>query len=119
MSVKRCRREVDSEEFAGWMAYAELEPFGPLREDERAGVIAALTANVNRDSKHKPVPFVATDFFPKHPIDAALEAAEAELEAPSEQTLAAKLTAWAAVMADNGRAPAARSELLAKNKKET
>lgn len=25
-----------------WMAYAELEPFGPLRDDLRAGVVASL-----------------------------------------------------------------------------
>lgn len=30
------------------MAYDQLEPFGEERADERAGVVAALIANVNR-----------------------------------------------------------------------
>jgi Protein of unknown function (DUF4035) len=103
MSVRRAQLEIDSGEFSEWMAYAALEPFGPIREDERAGVVASVTANVNRDSKTKRDPFVSTDFFPRHPIDEdeneeALKDAE-----PVEVDLAAKLKAWAAVMADNGR----------------
>lgn len=45
------------------LAYAKLEPFGPLSDDFRAGQIAAIVANVNRDSKRSPEPFLARDFF--------------------------------------------------------
>lgn len=31
--------------FAEWVAYAQLEPFGPLREDLRAGLIVASNFN--------------------------------------------------------------------------
>jgi Protein of unknown function (DUF4035) len=46
-----------------WMAYARLEPFGPLREDHRAGTLAALLANINRDRKAQPDAFRPGDFF--------------------------------------------------------
>ncbi|MCC6426284.1 MAG: hypothetical protein IT435_05635 [Phycisphaerales bacterium] len=34
------------------------------RLDQRAGVLAALIANVNRDSKRRRKPFVPADFYP-------------------------------------------------------
>lgn len=106
MSVRRAQLEIGSAEFAEWMAFAALEPFGPLRDDDRIGVLAALTANVNRDTKRRPEPFTPTDFFPRHPDDA--EGAQAEQQQPD---LASKLTAWAAAMRDN---EPARSELRPK-----
>lgn len=36
---------MDSSEFVGWLAYQRIEPFGPLQEDYRAGVLAALLYN--------------------------------------------------------------------------
>lgn len=46
-----------------WQAYSELEPFGPLRDDQRAGRIAANVANFapfrGKDSKT----FLPSDFF--------------------------------------------------------
>ena len=33
MSVRRCQQEVSSAEFAEWMAYAEVSPFGEGRAD--------------------------------------------------------------------------------------
>lgn len=36
---------MTSAQLAGWMAFAELEPFGPLREDERAAVVACAVSN--------------------------------------------------------------------------
>lgn len=51
------------------LAYSQLEPFGSLREDRRAGEIASIIANVNRDPK-KSEPFYPYHFFrelnPKH-----------------------------------------------------
>jgi len=38
-------REMSSAQFAEWMAFAELEPFGGLREDYRAGLLMAVVAN--------------------------------------------------------------------------
>lgn len=63
MTVAELGRRVSSAEFTDWLAYAEVEPFGPVREDERAGVVASVIANVYRDRKRKPEPFVPGDFF--------------------------------------------------------
>ena len=32
-------------QLAGWAAFAELEPFGPLRDDQRAATAACVVAN--------------------------------------------------------------------------
>lgn len=47
-----------------WEAYQRLEPFGEERADLRAGVIAAVIAEVNRDRKKRKKPYRADDFFP-------------------------------------------------------
>ena len=44
------------------MAFERLEPFGAMHEDFRAGQIAAVVANVHRDSKTEP--FTPADFMP-------------------------------------------------------
>lgn len=44
------------------IAYSRIEPWGESRADLRAGIIASVIANVNRDSKTKP--FQASDFMP-------------------------------------------------------
>lgn len=50
-------------QFAEWMAYAQVEPFGPLRDDYRAGVSAATVANVLGRRKGEPA-VQPLDFFP-------------------------------------------------------
>lgn len=90
MSVKRAQREIDSAEFSEWMAYSVWEPFGPEREDQRAGMVAALIANVNRDPKHRPQPYDVEDFFPRYEQEAEEQEQEADLES--------KLMSWVTVM---------------------
>lgn len=46
------------------MAFEQLEPFGGLADDFRAGQIAAVYANTKRDTKRRPEPFTAPDFMP-------------------------------------------------------
>ena len=53
-------QRLDAHEFAEWMAYAAIEPFGPLREDLRAGEIAAAAANFTGRVKN---PLKPEDFF--------------------------------------------------------
>lgn len=36
---------MPGDEWEGWLAYAELEPFGPVREDLRAAEVACAAAN--------------------------------------------------------------------------
>lgn len=39
---------MDAREFAEWIAFGEIEPFGGARDDERAGIIAAAIVNLYR-----------------------------------------------------------------------
>lgn len=64
MSVARCQREVSSAEFTEWMAFAEIEPFGSHYDDLRAGTIATMLANVNRNHEKRREPWGALDFIP-------------------------------------------------------
>ena len=77
MSVRRAQEEISSREFAEWLAYNRLEPWGQERADLRAAIIAATVANCNRGSDTRP--FAAKDFMPdfsrpEGPDDADLEA---------------------------------------------
>ena len=51
----------DSREFAEWLAYYELEPWGEERADLRAGIVASTIANVHRG---KGKAFQPGDFMP-------------------------------------------------------
>lgn len=44
MSLRRAQQEIDSREFAEWVALYTLEPFGPERLDLAAARIAATVA---------------------------------------------------------------------------
>jgi hypothetical protein len=56
---------VSSREFAEWLAYYRLEPFGPEADDARMAQLLALTANVNRDPKRRRTPWTPDDFLPR------------------------------------------------------
>lgn len=60
MSVAQAQEDIDSREFAGWLAYNEIDPFGEERADLRAGIIASVTANAfgKRGSSHRPRDFM-------------------------------------------------------------
>ncbi len=55
------------------------------RQDYRFGVLASLTANINRDSQKRPEPYTWEDFFPT---------AEAQQEVQSEEEAYAALKTW-------------------------
>ncbi len=54
--------EMTSQQFAEWMAYSRLEPWGEERGDLRMGIVASTIANVNRPKGKKP--FKPQDFMP-------------------------------------------------------
>ena len=54
---------MDAREFAEWMAYYELDPFGEERADLRAGIIASTFANANLGKGRKP--YAPSDFMPQ------------------------------------------------------
>lgn len=45
-----------------WLAYFELEPFGPLQDDMRSGQIAVLMANAYRKKNSRAIKL--DDFYP-------------------------------------------------------
>ncbi len=76
MSVRQAQRQIDAAEFAAWMAYARLEPWGQPAEDFRLGVLAATVANglravvdtlilVNGGRPPKRQGLVPADFMPQ------------------------------------------------------
>lgn len=50
-------------EFLDWLAYYELEPFGPERADWNAAMVATVMANAHRDAKKQKRPFAVKDFM--------------------------------------------------------
>lgn len=52
-------------ELVEWAAFHSIEPFGPMREDLRAGRIAATIANSAPFRTRGAELFDATDFFPE------------------------------------------------------
>lgn len=45
MSVRRAQQEIDAREFAEWKAFGQIEPFGEVRADLRAAIIATAACN--------------------------------------------------------------------------
>jgi hypothetical protein len=52
---------MDSRELSEWMAYERIEPFGEMRADLRAGIVASVVANANRTRGDA---FKPADFMP-------------------------------------------------------
>ncbi len=56
---------MSSREFAEWMAYYSIEPFGEEPANLRHGILTSVLANAHRDAKKQPQPFKPEDFMPK------------------------------------------------------
>jgi hypothetical protein len=56
--------EMTLPELGGWLALHRISPWGETRKDLRAGIVASVLANVNRDSKKRPKPYRPADFMP-------------------------------------------------------
>ena len=63
MTVKELLERIDSKELSEWAAYHSLEPFGYLRSDLQAGIVASTMANCNR-TKNSQKAFTPIDFMP-------------------------------------------------------
>lgn len=53
---------MSSQEFTEWVAYYELNPFGPYRGDIHAGIVASTIANANAPKGKR---FQVKDFLPE------------------------------------------------------
>jgi hypothetical protein len=66
MTRREMMARMDSRELAEWeILYRKIMPFGPLRGDLQAGIIASLVANMFRDSKKHQDAYVPSDFVLK------------------------------------------------------
>ena len=81
MSVAEAQSRISSREFAEWMAFYRLEPFGEERADLRMAILAAVIANANRDPKQRKQPYEPKDFMPQfdQPQDTETEPWEQQL----------------------------------------
>lgn len=79
MSIRRAQREIDSREFAEWVAEYRIEPWGEIRSDLRAGIVAsaALAPYCKRGQEPRPI-----DLMPKFGKQATRpKQSEAEMKA--------------------------------------
>ncbi len=79
MTVRELLARIDSRELTEWKVYYNMEPWGTEVEDWRAGMIASVIANVNRDPKKRKEPYGPDDFVPKR-------VQEIEQQTPDEQS---------------------------------
>ena len=45
--MKQCQREIDSAEFAEWIAYNKINPFMLDRSEYAIAILSAMTANIH------------------------------------------------------------------------
>ena len=64
MSVRRAQSEIDSAEFAEWIAWHSIEPFTHERSENLLCVVAAILANVHRGKGVSS--FEPNDFKPEY-----------------------------------------------------
>jgi hypothetical protein len=46
LPVAEAQQRIDAREFAEWMAYDQLDPFGQVRGDLQAGIVASTLVNL-------------------------------------------------------------------------
>ena len=77
MSVAEAQQRISSREFAEWMAYNRIEPFGYERSDLGHAITAATVANSARGKKGRTAK--VADFLPRFSDKPAMS--EARLKA--------------------------------------
>lgn len=77
--------EMTAHDLQEWQAYLRAEPLSADRTEVMLAQLAALTANINRDSKKKPDPYTVREFM----IDTRTEA-----ERAAEAVRHAQAAAW-------------------------
>jgi hypothetical protein len=70
--------EAGMAELGLWAAFYQVNPFGEHRADLRAGTLAALFANVNRDRDKHPEPFRARDWM-LYPVTGSAESVDTSI----------------------------------------
>ena len=57
---------MSSRELSEWIVYDAIEPFGQMRDELHAGIVASTVANSVRDAKKRPDPYRSEDFMPHY-----------------------------------------------------
>jgi hypothetical protein len=60
---------MSAKEYNEWLAYFDIEPFGPQEDEYRTGLITSTVANTARDEEKRKEPFEAKDFMREGFID--------------------------------------------------
>lgn len=95
--MRQAQREIDSREFAEWVAEYRIEPWGEIRSDLRMGIIASATLAPWSKKGQEPRPI---DLMPKFDKQATRpRQSEAEMKA-----------VWARAVAGFDKAAKNRSE---------
>jgi hypothetical protein len=97
MTVRQLLSNLDSRELTEWMAYDLIEPFGPWREDLRAGIISSTIANALRSKGGRT--YQPADFLPQF-------GEQQQERMTPEQTIAAFAAAFRASPPQPSRTPA-------------
>jgi hypothetical protein len=87
--VAEWQRMMSSHEFAEWMAYFQLQPFGEWRRDFRNASLMALIANVMTRSKDSDPVKPTEDFMPD--FEKALDEKNTQEEIPEHARLWQKI----------------------------
>ena len=66
MSVKQAQQDIDSAEFAEWIAFNNIELFTVNRVENMVAIVATILANVNR--KKGAAPHSPEDFIPQYEV---------------------------------------------------
>ena len=88
---------MSAREFAEWVAYAGMEPFGETRADIRMATVAALLAEANRDRKRRRKAFSVGEFVAL--FRGGREIASPAVPPSTEDVEAKKAELWANVKA--------------------
>ena len=62
MSVSEAQQRISASEFAEWMAFYQIEPFGEDRHDLRHGILCSVIAGLFASKGNAPKP---EDFIPR------------------------------------------------------
>ena len=78
MSVRRCQEEVDSREYAEWMGFYEIRPFGEEANDFRGAVAPWVNANIHR-GKGSSGPRIE-QFYPRFSSSTSIDRSEENIK---------------------------------------
>jgi hypothetical protein len=64
-TVTDLQERMPHREYVDWVALWQIEPWGDVRGDMQAALVATLLANAHRDRKKRQKPYDPADFMPR------------------------------------------------------